>query len=1349
MIKWGKYSPVFVALVAVLVLGAVALSGIGNPRDLDKERRAADPVNLKAAINAARPAALDPFEVEKAQMEADLTAREAAESAAMDQAKGEEPVRPTRPSRESDRNRMAGPNTILRPAVNYEPRTIFLQEDFETEIFPPTGWDSINTDPGYGWFLGTYSGGGTQCALVTWHAAGYQQDEWLITPMMDVSGAGSLLRLEFDMLKGYDYPHDFKVYVSFDGTAFTEIWDSYDVAYPTFTWYGVTVDLSAYAGGAPIWLGFQYYGMDADLFGLDNVVVTDDAPPASRCCYGEPTAPNCQDVTEVECTALGGNWSAGLNCTDNPCPVAGPNDNCAEVTPMTLPYTFMGNNEAATFDDYCQYFGDYPNVWIAFTITECSDITISYCNTASGWLNGWLNLVTDCACPEGSLISGATYDFGCPNGNANIYFSHLAAGTYYYPIMLDPTNGAIGDYVVDVTAEACPPVTPGDNCEDPFVVALSSADLPYTVAGQYTCGRINDYDATVCMGYYDGGEDLIVRVDVADAMFVNITLDPKGTTWSGMGISQDCTFATCLGFVGTGGGTAKTIYNVQLDPGSYYIMVDTWPTPDCIPELDIIFEEAPPPNPGDNCANPVKVDIPVLPFVDTNTTCGRINDYANTCLGSYDGGEDIIYEITALADVTVNFAMDPQGTTYTGFALAGDCAFTTCIGFVTGSATTVKRLTCVNLTAGSTYYLIVDTWPSPNCIPSFILTITDTTCAAIENDLCEDATEVGEVTDLPFSTVGTSHDGPTGCMTSPNIWFAYKPSAAGLATISLCGSEYDTRLGVYTGTCGALTQIGCDDDACDPGLQSVLYDIPVDPAMTYYVEVGGYSTNVGNGILNITLAPPCEFTCTGGTPEGEDCIEDYADDVTNGGCNMDVPVFGSIGPNEKICGTFSTYTPDGSAQYRDTDWYILSLDDWYSVTLSIETNFDAVFGWIEQITPGIASCDNITGYIAPYLAVGDCEPSALEPLTLAPGDYLIFVSGQTYTGFPCSMGPWEYALTATSVPAEPTPCAASGGCDEYISQVQIGTIDNSSDCTEYGDYTAISTDVEVGGSYAITVTNGSGYSSDQCGVWIDWNDDVVFDASEMVTLDVSTGVGPYTGTVVVPEGAVEGGVTMRVRIMYTGTLAPCGTTSYGEVEDYTLNVGGAAPTFMVAPDPILVLEKFALNPTWGDVYIGDGALPDGAAAAMENITVALGGCLVTVGVTQVIPGGVGEIPGDVMDVKFSLKEYVLCEEARQGGLIWDDIDSFFDVFYEIDGVPGTLNLQVVVRGHRSGDLNLDGNVNVTDLTMFVSYLFRGGDAPLEPAVANVDASPNQTPNVADLTYMIGYMFRGGPMLKHQ
>jgi len=208
-------------------------------------------------------------------------------------------------------------------------RDQFLWEDFESTTFPPTDWDTVNTNPGYGWFLGTYSGGGTQAALVTWDQEDpvELQDEWLITPELDVSGASSQLRVEFYMLQGYDYPHDFKVYVTLDdGTNWTEVFDSYGTGYPEFEWYFVSVPLDTWAGSSdPMRIGFQYYGTDADIFGLDNIEVTDDDLATGRCCvYTDPLDPDCYDgITQADCSDLGGTWSEGLDCTSNPCPLPG------------------------------------------------------------------------------------------------------------------------------------------------------------------------------------------------------------------------------------------------------------------------------------------------------------------------------------------------------------------------------------------------------------------------------------------------------------------------------------------------------------------------------------------------------------------------------------------------------------------------------------------------------------------------------------------------------------------------------------------------------------------------------------------------------------------------------------------------------------------------------------------------------------------------------------------------------------------------------------------------------------------------------------------------------------------
>ena len=145
-------------------------------------------------------------------------------------------------------------------------------------------------------------------------------------------------------------------------------------------------------------------------------------------------------------------------------------------------------------------------------------------------------------------------------------------------------------------------------------------------------------------------------------------------------------------------------------------------------------------------------------------------------------------------------------------------------------------------------------------------------------------------------------------------------------------------------------------------------------------------------------------------------------------------------------------------------------------------------------------------------------------------------------------------------------CAASGGCDEYISRVQFGTIDNSSGCSNYGDYTAISTEVEPGETYPITITNPVPYSSDIVGIYIDWNQDEDFSGpGEFYTTTQSGGGASFATSILVPDDALPGPTRMRVRLQWGGTLSPCGSTSYGEVEDYTLEVGGGGFITSVVP----------------------------------------------------------------------------------------------------------------------------------------------------------------------------------------
>lgn len=266
----------------------------------------------------------------------------------------------------------------------------------------------------------------------------------------------------------------------------------------------------------------------------------------------------------------------------------------------------------------------------------------------------------------------------------------------------------------------------GDDCSDPIVVNIP-ADLDYNDLGQTTCGRGNNYDDTD-LGNYDGGEDIIYELVVTTDTEVKVTVT-SATSWIGVGLFDDCPDVGSLIASDTGYGEPWT-FTALLTTGTYYLMVDTWPTPDCIPDFDLTISLPAPPTPGDDCTDPIFVNIPGdLDYEDLDQyTCGRGDNYFDTDLGYYDGGEDIIYQLDVTTDTTCVFTMDPKGTTYTGFGLFSDCPGFNGLIWETydwSDGSVPLSFSYTLLASESPYYVMVDTWPSPDCIPDFDLSIVE------------------------------------------------------------------------------------------------------------------------------------------------------------------------------------------------------------------------------------------------------------------------------------------------------------------------------------------------------------------------------------------------------------------------------------------------------------------------------------------------------------------------------------------------------------------------------------------------------------------------------------------------
>ncbi len=148
--------------------------------------------------------------------------------------------------------------------------------------------------------------------------------------------------------------------------------------------------------------------------------------------------------------------------------------------------------------------------------------------------------------------------------------------------------------------------------------------------------------------------------------------------------------------------------------------------------------------------------------------------------------------------------------------------------------------------------------------------------------------------------------------------------------------------------------------------------------------------------------------------------------------------------------------------------------------------------------------------------------------------------------------------------------------DEDILNVTFGSLNNTSTClttggpgsilNQYSNFTTTvsAPTVTVGDVVSYSVAGGTcgGNFSNKIGMYIDYNRDGTFTVDETVFAEASATSGPHTvsGTTTIPLTAKGGLTLMRVvQIETTGAIGPIGAYSWGETEDYVVNIIGNVP----------------------------------------------------------------------------------------------------------------------------------------------------------------------------------------------
>lgn len=508
-------------------------------------------------------------------------------------------------------------------------------------------------------------------------------------------------------------------------------------------------------------------------------------------------------------------------------------------------------------------------------VVDSAPTTVPACTTITAPTNGATGVNPDGVLNWNSVAGAAGYKIkvGTTSGGTDIVNNvdagnvtsyniagTLNSGTTYY-VTVTPYNG-IGD------AAGCSqisfttiPAPANDNCSGAIALTVNPDLNCASVASGNTLGATQSMAATPCNGTSD---DDVWYSFVATAASHVITLSNVVST--GTVSSTDTYFQVLSGVCGSqtsvlcsdplsGTATGLTVGE------TYYVRVYSYSGEGYAQSFNICVGTLPPPPANDNCSGAIALTVnPDLSCGSTtagNTVSATQSMAATPCNGTPD--DDIWYSFVATSASHVVTLSNVSGSTDMYFqVLSGACGSQTSI-----VCSDPNSATLTGLTPGQTYYIRVYTYSSGNNA-SFTICI-GTPPPPPANDECSGAIALTLGTDFASGAISSTNAGATTNITSTcassnsvnNTWYSVVVPASGNVTIetgAVTGSQFtDSILAAYSGTCGSLTQISCNDDiTTTTNLYSRVSLTGRTPGETIYISVWRYSTAGGDGPIQVS-----------------------------------------------------------------------------------------------------------------------------------------------------------------------------------------------------------------------------------------------------------------------------------------------------------------------------------------------------------------------------------------------------------------------------------------------------------------------------------------------------------------
>ena len=254
------------------------------------------------------------------------------------------------------------------------------------------------------------------------------------------------------------------------------------------------------------------------------------------------------------------------------------------------------------------------------------------------------------------------------------------------------------------------------------------------------------------------------------------------------------------------------------------------------------------------------------------------------------------------------------------------------------------------LTIGQDYYIYIDGYSGDLCDYYWIAQYGIAT--NLNNDSCGNAQTVScGFMDTSNNILSSNSNIPPSCSTltpGKGVWYEFTGDGSILTTsTSNPGTNFDTQIHVYQGTCDSLIVVGCDDNSGNGN--SSEYSFLTVNGVQYYIYVNGNGTETGQFVVSFSCQY-CDLSIStivnSETCEGENDGEILIDLQGTSLYNIDTngtSLFSSVNTNNFTINNLK----DGNYNLSIYDLNILNCDTGFSVSINpgnsiYNVNFDTV-----------------------------------------------------------------------------------------------------------------------------------------------------------------------------------------------------------------------------------------------------------------------------------------------------------------------------------------------------------------------------------------------------------------------